>query len=325
MGRSRTYIIIGGYVITAIFLLIGPLMEDLVDNLKIGPLTVTVALVNVMICLVQMSGEAWVLTLFESEEEKSKASTYMNVGYSLGYMIGYNIFTPLNDIEWLNQNFFEDNPRKAPIVTHTMMCIFIAILFAILITFNMLFVAEQILSRKKQKTICQILSILPRHFTNKHMAGFLAYMFFTMFVFYSVDAVLDLKLVKNGYQNFDRATLSNIGTLMYPIVFVLSISTVYYMHAGQLIRMFHLNLGVLCLSGLFRYFMTLDLMYNRNTTRAFWARAYGEMYKTGLDFTSFFLMGFFNTIVDESVGNTGITCLISMMNQTGTLSSTFGF
>ncbi len=324
VGRSRTYIIFGGYVIAGTFLIIGPVMEYLMEHIKIIPLTITMGLSTIMLCLVQMSGESWVLTLFDNDEDKSKASTYLNVGYSIGYMIGYNLFTPLNDIDWLNANIFVNEPIHTAIVTHTMMCLFIAILFLLLATANLFFIAEQKIERSKQKSIIEILKVVPRHFTNSHMRNFIFYMFACMFLFFGADAILDLKLVKNGYSNFDRATLSNIGTIMYPISLLTSICTVYYMHSGQLIRMFHLTMGVLCLGGVFRLFMTFDLMYNRNLTRTFWARSFVEILKN-LDFSTYFLMGFFNTVVDESVGNTGITCLISLMNQTSTLSQTLGF
>ena len=36
------------------------------------------------------------------------------------------------------------------------------------------------------------------------------------------------------------------------------------------------------------------------------------------------MISFFNTIVNKAVGNTGITCLIALLNQTASMSNTIG-
>ena len=166
---------------------------------------------------------------------------------------------------------------------------------------------------KKSKDIVKILSIVPRHVTNSHMRGFIAYMFATRFIYFLIDFGLDLKLVKNGYLNISRSTISNIDTVVYPLIFVLSLCTIYFTKKGQLIKMFHLNMFVVVLTGLFRYLTYLDLTTNRNYTRTFGARVISGVL-SGLDFSTIFLMGFYNTIVNKAVGNTGITCLIALMN-----------
>ena len=45
---------------------------------------------------------------------------------------------------------------------------------------------------------------------------------------------------------------------------------------------------------------------------------------TGMDFSGIFMTSFFNTIVNKAVGNTGITCLIALLNQTMILSRMVG-
>ncbi len=138
-----------------------------------------------------------------------------------------------------------------------------------------------------------------------------------------VDFSLDLKLIKNGYMNLSRSTVSNIDTLVYPIVFVLSFCTIFYMKKGQLIKMFHLTMYVVLLTGVFRFIMYLDLVHNRDVNRIILARVVSGVL-TGMDFTTFFLLSYFNTIVNKVYGNTGITCLIALMNQTAILPRTAG-
>lgn len=128
LGRSKTYIIIGGLIISASFCFMGPTIQHMVANRNVVPLTVLFTLVNTLVIFVQIAGESWILTMF-SKEDKTKAVTFLQIGQSLGSILGYNIFTPLNDKDWLNENIFVDNPIAGPIITHTMMCFFIAILY----------------------------------------------------------------------------------------------------------------------------------------------------------------------------------------------------
>lgn len=322
MGRSKTYIIIGGTVLGSVFCFLGPTIQTLVDETKVVPLTVTFFIVNFMVTIVQIAGEAWILTMF-NKEDKSKASTFLSLGQSLGVILGYNVFTPLNDVTWLNNNLFPNDHRNTPLVTHSMFCITVALYIFAQIAVNLLFIAEERMIDKKAKDICKILSIVPRHVTNPHMLAFVGYMFATRFIYYMVDGAYDLELVRNGYLDIGRSTLSNVDTITFPFVFMMSYMTIYFMKRGQLIRMFHLTMFVVILNGTFRYITWLNLVVDRNLTLAIIARVFSGII-AGMDFTTFFLMSFFNTIVNKAVGNTGITCLIAIMNQTGTLSNTLG-
>jgi MFS transporter, PAT family, solute carrier family 33 (acetyl-CoA transportor), member 1 len=322
MGRSKTYIIIGGTVLGSVFCFLGPTIQTLVDETKVVPLTVTFFIVNFMVTIVQIAGEAWILSMF-NKEDKSKASTFLSLGQSLGGILGYNVFTPLNDVTWINNNLYPNNHRSTPLVTHSMFCITVALYIFAQIVVNLLFIAEERIMDRKTKDICKILSIVPRHVTNPHMLAFVGYMFATRFIYYMVDSAYDLELVRNGYLDIGRSTLSNVDTITFPFVFMMSYLTIYFMKRGQLIRMFHLTMFVVILNGTFRYITWLNLVVDRNMTLAIIARVFSGII-AGMDFTTFFLMSFFNTIVNKAVGNTGITCLIAIMNQTGTLSNTLG-
>ena len=322
LGRSKTYIIIGGSVIGSVFCFLGPTINRMVQEIDVVPLTVLFAMVNSLVCVVQIAGESWILTMF-SKEDKTKASTFLSIGQMLGVILGYNIFTPLNDLQWLNKNIFVEHPRDEAILSHQMFCFIVAILYFAQITVNLLFIAEERILSKKAKDICKILAIVPRHATNSHMRKFIGYMFACRFVYFMVDFSLDLKLIKNGYMNLSRSTVSNIDTLVYPFVFILSFCTIYYMKKGQLIKMFHLTMYVVLLTGVFRFLTYLDLTHNREVNRVILARVVSGLL-TGMDFTTYFLISYFNTIVNKVYGNTGITCLIALMNQTASLPKTVG-
>lgn len=321
-GRSKTYVVNGGLIMGLIFCFLGGYVEVMVKEVKVVPLTILFTAVLTITCIVQIAGEAWILTMF-NKEDKAKASTLLGVGQILGVMLGYNIFTPLNDIDWLNDNIFPNNPIKSPILSHTLFCFIVAGLFFAQIIVNILFIAEERITDSKAKDICKILAIVPRHVTNSHMRALVFYLFGARFTYFLVDYTLDLRLVKNGYLNMGRSTISNIDTMVFPIVFVCSSLTIYFMKKGILVRMFHLNCFIVVLTGAFRFITYLDLIHNQNFTRAYIARVFSGII-SGLDFSQFFMMGFFNLIVNKAVGNTGITCLIAIMNQTMVLSRTIG-
>ena len=322
-GRSKTYIILGGGLIGSVFMFLGPTVQRMITNIEVVPLTVLFMFLNLMVCVVQIAGEAWILTLF-TKEGKAKATAFLNAGLTFGNLLGYNVFTPLNDLEWINDNLYPNHPRTSPILTHTLFCFIIAILFFSQNVLNLLFIAEEKITDSKAKDICKILSIVPRHFTNSYMRKLLLYMFATRFIYFMVDPSFDLKLVRNGYLNISRSVLANIDVVVYPTGFAASLLIVYYLKKGNLMKMFHLTMFFIVLNGTFKYLCIVNLIETRVYLITFLGRVFTS-FTTGLDFTGVFMMSFFNTIVNKAVGNTGVTCLIAMLNQTGVLSQTIGF
>ena len=170
----------------------------------------------------------------------------------------------------------------------------------------------------------QLISVMPRHFTNRNMRLFLMYMFINSFLYFSVDNVLELKLVKNGYQNFDIGYMALISLIMFPIVFIYQLTPYKYIEKGKLVKMFHLTFTCLVVGAVYRYISILDMIRNRNEIRSIIARCFSEFTRTGMETSAFYLYAFFNIIVEQSVGNTGLTCLMSLYNLSYTSSATFG-
>lgn len=321
-GRSKTYIVSGGIVVSLLFFFLSPTISTYIDNLEVVPVTILFILINTIVCVVQIGGESWILSMFK-KEDKPKASIYMFLGQSLGVMLGSNIFTPLNDVHWLN-TYIYSTPTTSPILTHTIMCLTLAVLFSALTAVNLLFLAEERIMSKKANDICKILVIVPRHVTNSHMRALIGYIFINRFFLYMIKGIQDNRLVSNGYLDLSRSILANIDTVCFPIVFMLSYCIIYYAKKGMLIRMFHLSMIFNVLTGILGYFTYLDLVTNRNHTRSLVFRGILSVLN-GIDFSTSFLMGFYNIIVNKAVGNTGITCLITISNITITYSVTAGF
>lgn len=285
-GRSKTYIIGGGLIITGIFCFLGEAVQRMVQQVQITEITILFAVVHFMACVVQIAGEAWILTMFHGDD-KAKASTYLHIGMILGVMLGYNIFTPLNDVDWLNQNIFSSNPLDKPILSHQLFCFIVAGMYLAQIIINVLFIAEEKITDNKAKDLVKILAVLPRHATNPHMRKFILYMFACKFIYFMLDFTLDFKLARNGYLNIGRSMISNIDMMVFPLVFILSYLTVYYMQRGKLVRLFHMNMAVVVFVGVFRFLTYQDLVENRSYSRVIAARIISGILQ-GMDFCDYF-------------------------------------
>ena len=323
VGRSKTYVIAGGALIGVMFMFLGPTIQTMIENLQVGALTAIFVVAITLVQVVIIAGDTWIMTLF-SKETKAKGVAFQSAGQTLGVLFTYNIFTPLNDTEWLNQNLFPNNPRTSPILTHSMVCFIIAVFFLAQITVNLLFIAEEKINDKKAKNICNILKIVPRHFTNSYIRKLILYMFATRFIYFMVDSSFDFKLVRNGYFNMTRSVIPNIDTIMTPLAIVTSLFMIYYLRKGILMKMYHLTMIYIVLNGFARYLIYLNLVENKDYTLAVIARFFTS-FVTSLDFSTIYMFSFVSSFVNKAIGNTGISCLMAIMNQTVFLSRTLGF
>lgn len=325
IGRSKTYILPVTMFLSIFCLIISTQMKDLVEEVNTTPLTVYLFVLALCMGTLTIIGESWVLTLYDTEDLKSKAANYIYIGENLGYFIGYNIFIPLNDTQWLNENIFTNNPLTEPLVSHTMILVFSSIFLALEFLIVLFFIKERsIKDEENQMSLLELYKLVPKHFCNAHMRNFIFYTFASSMFYYSVYEAFDYTLVSNGHMDVSRSTVTNIDSVAYPFVIIASYLVVYFIKKGQLVRMYHLNIVLNVCVGFFRYIAYIDLINNQNLTRTIVARSFIAFF-IGCDFTGSFAFGFFNLIVDERYGNTGLSCLASIRDQALVMSSTIGF
>lgn len=321
-GRSRTYTVFAGIVISVVFCFLGGFVELFIEEKRINALVLMLACVSSVNILIQIASEAWILTLF-SKENKSKASLMIGIGQTFGIMCGYNFFTPLNSVSWVNKHFFHSNPRSTPLVTHQMFLFFAVIVVATSVVCNVLFVAEEKINDDRTKSLCKILSILPRSFTHANMRNLIAYIFATrIFVNMCLES-LQLKLIRNGYQNMLRTDLSSIDIFVYPITLAVSCFSIKFIKQGKIINVYHWMMLVVVLVGFFKYVSFRYLIATKDTQGTYYLLVITSIFNA-FNLSTGFLIGYYNLIIDKSVANTSITCLIALMNQTGSLPKTLG-
>jgi len=324
IGRSRTYVIPVTLFLSLFCFFIAPQMDSLVEEKDITSL-----LVNFLICSLGMgilgtTGEAWILTLYKDENHRSQAANYMYIGQNLGYYIGYNIFIPMNDLDWLNTNIF-NNSLTNPILSHRSICHLASMLYGIEFLLVLLVIGERkVQSEEDDHNLLDMYKLLPKHFVNKHMRHFILYTFASSAFYYSVFQSFDYLLVSNNRADLHSSTVTNFDSVAYPFVTTASYLVTHLIRKGSLMKMYHLNNLFNLLVGVFRYLTYLDLINNRDKDRTVLARAFISFF-VGCDFTGSFAFGYFNLIVDERFGNTGLSCLASIRSQAVLMSSTVGF
>ena len=321
-GRSKTYCVAAGSILASLFSFLGPTMANFIENVKVGPLIFLFLGINMLVILLQVSSESWILGNFK-KEEKAKASLVINLGQVFGIMCGYNFFTPLNDVDFLNEHFFKNHPRTTPLVTHTMFMFFAAAIMIMVVLVNILLVSEEKILDTRTNSLCTILGVIPKSFMNRNLRNFILYMFGTRFIFYMSDSSLDFALLRNGYLNIDRSILSGMDTLMYPIAVTVNCLAIKFIKKGNIIKVYHWIMVMITLIGLFRYLNYRNLVANQNYTQTVIFMACSSFFRC-FDLGTTFLFGYFNTIIDKTFGNTSITILTALMNQTSILPTTIG-
>ncbi len=88
-----------------------PFMSDFIIEKKYSVLIASQFVINFMNCFIQISAEAWVVTLFD-EKTRGKGVIAHSVGMMVGSFITNNVFVTLNSVTWINAHIFKENPRK---------------------------------------------------------------------------------------------------------------------------------------------------------------------------------------------------------------------
>ena len=193
-GRSKTYVLFGSLLNCSIFLVFAAKIQDYIDSNNVLVLMLSMLAVTIVLCMVEIATDCWILTLF-TEDERPRATTYESLGQLIGITLSYNIFVPLNDVTWLNDNLFPNDPREEPLVYHYQVCLAISVFYFIQFVILLLFVAEEMpIQSSDAVTFTEVLKVFPRHFTNKYTFRLVCYMFACRILCYMIDQTFDLYL-----------------------------------------------------------------------------------------------------------------------------------
>lgn len=94
---------------------------------------------------------------------------YWKVGQNLGTVATFNVFIPLNSVEWLNSKLFTNTPLQKPLISHPIILNFISIFILCVVFFITFFVKEKEVKKGKDFGIIKIFTKnIPQMFSNKY-------------------------------------------------------------------------------------------------------------------------------------------------------------
>lgn len=107
-----------------------------------------------------------------------------HIGQAVGAFIGFNIFVPLNDVDWLNQHIFTQNPlkvkirvKKEPLVNHRSFLHIQAFLTLGIVLIVHFFVAEKVVERDRNKSYFSIFKIIFKILKKHHIQILIFFIF----------------------------------------------------------------------------------------------------------------------------------------------------
>lgn len=320
LGKSRTYILASGILLSIFFILISFRSEDLILRKQVWTLTWVWTLANLLLVFTQIAGEMWILKLFEADS-KSKGGMYFNLGLNTGNFVTYNLFVPLNSVKWLNANLFASKPVTAPLVSHTAILLVTGGILLATTLYILVFVAEkEIEDHENLPSMCKIVSVFPGLFVHKNLRKFLIFIALSRMYASAIDESLTLKLIDGG---IPKTAIVNIQTLAFIPYIISNIYLLRFFKRGRLMQNFYLACMAAAISCLYRYVMILDLQGNKATFRT---EVNYFIYNMIWNFaaTEEFFMGFLNTIAPEEIGSTFLTSILSFSNASKQMPQSLG-
>jgi len=326
IGKCRTYLLPTTFLLAGMMLIFSSHMQYLVENIQTTELSIVLLSLAFLTGLLNAVGESWLLTLYSNQTDLAKGANYIYLGEIIGYYFGQYVFIPLNDVDWLNDNLFTGEwTLDEPLITHSLFCRIISVLLFIDFMLILIAIMERPIDYNGRRYgLYDIYSLYCGHFTNAHMRSLIIYVLGTGYLLYSLYNVFDYTLVSNGYLNMGRSTITIIDACVYPFTVLMNYLIVYFINKGKIMKMYHLNLVVVLSVSFYRYFNILDLMANRDLSRAIISRILISPF-IGIEFTNNFLFAYYNLIVDERYGTSSLSLLSCMADQTVTISNTIAF
>jgi len=321
-GRSRTYIALSGVATVFVFVIMALYVDDLLIDRQFNTVTLMFFIAEIAFLFLHLGANTWILTLFK-KEQRSSASFLKSIGTHIGEFLCYNMFVPLNSTKWVNTYLLsETNKTNTPLVTHAMLCLFIASLTLICLIVIVFFISEKKIMGDRQIHLLEVFKTMPEIVTRKNSLILLGFIFGMNFLENMIKEVV-------AYKKFDlgvnKNTVVAIDTAMFPVSLAVGFLCHKFMHKGYLLIIATvMSLGKVA-EGLSKFFM-LDYIQDDNdpngSTVVIWMFL-NHLFKSLL-VASDCLHAYINTIVDVRVGSTMLTIFTLFINIISVFPKTIG-
>jgi hypothetical protein len=126
----------------------------------------------------------------------------------------YNVFQPLNSVDFLNKHIYTKHPRTEPLVTHAGILRFLSFSFLAFGLYLQTTVPEKLSDEEKTPSLTQLFKLFPKFFKNRGIRLFLIYLFVSKMTPSLVNEGVSLKFIQFGVE---KTSLVNIGTILLPL------------------------------------------------------------------------------------------------------------
>lgn len=319
-GRSKTYICTFGILLSVLYMVIASRMDGLMKEKKFSEISAIFFVMNCLLVVFQIACTTWVLTLFK-KEQRSKATFIKVMGHNIGEFLTFNIFVPLNSVQWVRVNFYPKERVKQGLLLHNHMCWLICVCLLLVVIFIGLFVAERKIKGEEEVHLCKVVMFVPKMLTRKNTLILLGYLAGIRVIEFMLGEVVSYRMINCG---ISKDTIVMIDTILFPLSIAVSLLCHRFLNKGVLLQTAHWLTLMAVISNLSKYFMVAYLEQNKHMAQ------YGVIWV----FINHLLMtfvvplnciiAFFNTISDVRVGSTMLTALTAYTNLLAYLPKTLG-
>lgn len=320
-GKNKTYIVPTGFILSCVQFGFASTMKGWVEEKKIFNVTLLWFSQTVIITVFQIACEAWVFTLFK-EEEKTKASVSRVGGAILGRFIAYNLFLPLNSVEFLNKYFFGNSPLTKPIMSHYGLMMFTGVFVLILTFYIWIFVEEKRIIRNENISAAKLTKFTKKLLFGKTWMKYFMYLFLSQTSLVLIRDSIQLKLIQNGIERAELATSESV-TVILSFIFCLFSYLVIKEH--QNMKRFHFANIYGVLTFIYYFYVLHHFIETKDRRLALDEIFVFYILRVIAVLQDVYVFAFLNNKIDEEMGATGITVLLCVGNAINIIPRTLGF
>ena len=312
IGKCKTWICSSLFLVTIVLAYYSIHANTAVHPDSILKLTVTWTIINSLVTFFQIAGETWIVKLFDSQDEQGAAASLTSIGREIGKFLGYNVFVPLNDQDWLNTYIFTRTPTTRALMTDQELIMLLALMTGLFFVVTFFFVAEKQTERDGGSApLKSHMKMIVNLFCIKSTQKLILWLFVTQLFVYFVRDSLTLKLLDNGIST--TFVVNSITAAFIPTILSLYI-IMRLSRKGILLRMSHIVNVFNVVSAVAYFLVFLDLEKNRDLERS----KLFFIFTTILDKATWsgpnLAMAYVNTVTSHEMGSTFITLVNGVSN-----------
>ena len=320
IGKAKTYIVSSGVILSSLIAYVSLNVDDMINTNDVSSLTFYLFIIMQVYVVYQCAGDILISDNIE-KEDLPRVVQAKEIGCSIGDLLGFNIFLPLNSPSFLNKTYLGNlYDIKEPIVTHKMFLFAYSITHISIVVVILVLYGERNTYNFKRPTFTQIIKVLPQFLSNDSIRGLLIYLLINRGFRSAVSITLTLKLMDHG---FSKASMSTTETIAFPIVTIIAIYIYRRKSSERPALMNHKMTIVLTFIYAFKFLILLDLQKNENKIRTFILLACLSAAEKTAARASYFST-FLYSISTKEVSSTYIALFSSWINATLTLPSSVG-